>query len=130
MKKVQIALALIVLAMIQASAQAMNDGVAELVQGNKLALQGNYKEAITAFDQAIKTNPRLAQAYSHRAAALVKLGEYDSALADCTKAIRLDRKNVRALVLRGLIYKQLGKRKKELKDMRAAKKLLDSSTGH
>lgn len=104
------------------------EGIHELMRGNLLAKQGDYSNALVAFDQAITKNPRLAQAFSHKAATLVKMGNFPEALKECNKAIKLDSRYVHAYVLRGLIYKHLGKRGKELHDMRLAKRLMQKRT--
>src|SRR2546423_11795501 len=46
----------------------------------------------------------LSMAYSNRAGAFVNMGEYDRAIADGTKAIELDPKNINAYGNRGNAY--------------------------
>ena len=58
-------------------------------QGNKCFAAGNYQQAISYFTQAIKLSEN-AIYYSNRAACYLKLSNYSQALADATRATKLD----------------------------------------
>ena len=55
-------------------------------RGSVLATRGQYEEALAAFDQAIKANPRDTWAYVTHASAAMQLGKKDLALSDYDKA--------------------------------------------
>jgi tetratricopeptide (TPR) repeat protein len=57
-------------------------------QGVGLAYQGQWEEAITAFDQALQASPTYARAFAERASAQSALGNYEAAAADYEAARR------------------------------------------
>ncbi|KAF8821036.1 tetratricopeptide repeat domain containing protein [Cardiosporidium cionae] len=59
------------------------------------------------YDEAIKRNPKDVRLYSNRAAALMKLLEFPSALKDCDAALELDPKFVKAWSRKGTILMHL-----------------------
>ena len=65
-------------------------------QGQKLADEGRYDDAIVEFGKAIELDPNIelgpnyAAAYSKRGSAYTYEGQYDLAIADYNKAIELD----------------------------------------
>jgi tetratricopeptide (TPR) repeat protein/transglutaminase-like putative cysteine protease len=59
-------------------------------KGSVLAIRGKYEEALAAFDQAIKINPRDVWNYITHAGAASALGRTDVALADYDKAAVVD----------------------------------------
>ncbi|MGL5034610.1 MAG: protein kinase domain-containing protein [Microcystaceae cyanobacterium] len=63
-------------------------------EGYQYYLKGNLVKAIAKFDQAIKMNPKLAEAYYNRSLAKRSLGDKDEAQEDWTEAIFLDPKLV------------------------------------
>jgi tetratricopeptide (TPR) repeat protein len=64
----------------------------------------NLLKAIAAFDEAIRLNPKDADAYINRGSAHASIGNCDTALADYDEAIRLDPKLVVAYYNRGNVY--------------------------
>src|SRR4030042_3116622 len=60
-----------------------------LDQGQKLASEGHYNDAIVEFGRAIELNQNLAESYSARGSAYTYKGQYDLAIADYTKAIEI-----------------------------------------
>ena len=54
------------------SALSVETATSELCYGNLFALHGQYEKSIAAFDKAVELDPHMAQAYSHRAAALLR----------------------------------------------------------
>ena len=50
---------------------------------------GQQEEAIVDYDEAIRLNPKIAEAYINRAEEKNKMGEWAAAIADCNEAIRL-----------------------------------------
>ena len=61
-----------------------------------------YDKAIADFGEAIRLDPKRADAYVGRAGAHESKGEYDEAVADCSEAIRLDPKLALGHSSRGL----------------------------
>ena len=59
-------------------------------KGIALGSQGNYADAIKAFDEAIKLDPNYAAAWNNKGSALNSQGNYDEAIQAYNEAIRLD----------------------------------------
>ena len=74
------------------------------------------KDALFAYDQAIRLKPDHAEAYNNRGAAKGWLGRYDDALADCDQAIRLKPDYAEAYNNRGNAKAELGRRDDALAD--------------
>jgi len=60
-----------------------------LLKGNNKILLGDYKAAILEFTKAIMTDPDLPHPYTSRGAAKLEIRDYEGAISDCLKAIRL-----------------------------------------
>ncbi|KAH0855167.1 hypothetical protein HID58_020436 [Brassica napus] len=60
-----------------------------------------WQKAIGLYSEAIKLSEKNATYYSNRAAAYLEIGSFLLAEEDCTKAITLDKKNVKAYLRRG-----------------------------
>ena len=69
---------------------------------------GDYKNAITDYDMAIRLNPDHADAYSNRGNVKYDLGEYNAAIADYDIAIRLNPDHADAYSNRGNVKYDLG----------------------
>ncbi|MCU0238631.1 MAG: tetratricopeptide repeat protein [Pyrinomonadaceae bacterium] len=79
--------------------------------------------ALADFEQAIKSNPKNADAYNGRASCNDRLGKKDLALADYTKAIELDPKLATAYMGRMAIYCDQGKKELSIADEKKIKSL-------
>ncbi|KYN39743.1 Mitochondrial import receptor subunit TOM70, partial [Trachymyrmex septentrionalis] len=93
--------------------------------GNVRFKLGKYNEAIAEYNKAIDICPKenvedLAIFYQNRAAAYEQLKRYNSVKADCTKALELNPKYVKALLRRARILEQLGDFEAALKDITIA----------
>lgn len=88
---------------------------AETIQRLKLALSD--------FEQAIKHNPKNADAYNGRASVNDDLGKKDLALADYTKAVELDPTLATAYMGRMAIYCEQGKKDLSIADERKVREL-------
>nr|CCC90597.1 putative stress-induced protein sti1 [Trypanosoma congolense IL3000] len=73
-------------------------------EGNELFKQDRFPEAVTAYTESIKRNPKEHTTYSNRAAAYLKLGAYNEALADAEKCIEIKPDFVKAHARRGHAY--------------------------
>lgn len=62
---------------------------AHFSQGSQLYKQGKYAQAIAAFNQAIKLNPKYALAYFNRGLAYRRSNRLDEAIADYSKVLEL-----------------------------------------
>ena len=81
---------------------------------------GEYQQAIKDFNQAIRLDPKFAEAYNNRGSAYYGKGQYDEAIADYTKAIELNPKYDKAYNNRGTGYINLGKKDRACDDWRKA----------
>src|SRR5688572_17707964 len=70
-------------------------------EGGKLYKAGKYKEAITAYNRAIKAAPKSEEAYNNRGLAYFKLGQNETALKDYDEALKLNPKLTDARFNRG-----------------------------
>ncbi|KEG10080.1 stress-induced protein sti1 [Trypanosoma grayi] len=73
-------------------------------EGNALFKEDKFPEAVAAYTEAIKRNPAEHTTYSNRAAAYLKLGAYNEALADAEKCIEIKPDFVKAHARRGHAY--------------------------
>ncbi|KAH0976042.1 hypothetical protein GBA52_017941 [Prunus armeniaca] len=77
-------------------------------KGNQAYKDKEWHKAINFYSEAIKLSGNNATYYSNRAAAYLEVGSFLQAEADCTKAINLDKKNVKAYLRRGTAREMLG----------------------
>ncbi|KAM0041338.1 putative tetratricopeptide-like helical domain superfamily [Helianthus debilis subsp. tardiflorus] len=89
-------------------------------KGNAAFEAKSWQKAIGFYSDAIKLNSTTATYFSNRAAAYLEVGSFIQAEADCTKAIDIDKKNVKAYVRRGTAREMLGYYKKAIEDFRYA----------
>ncbi|KYN02393.1 Mitochondrial import receptor subunit TOM70, partial [Cyphomyrmex costatus] len=90
--------------------------------GNVHFNTGKYNEAIAQYNKAIDICPKenvddLAILYQNRAAAYEKLKIYNFVKADCSKALELNPRYIKALLRRARILMQLGDLEAALKDI-------------
>ena len=76
----------------------------------------NPEDCIFAYDQAIRLNPNLVEAYANRGVAKHKLGRHEAALADHDEAILLNPNYADAYTNRGLVKHELGRHEAALAD--------------
>jgi tetratricopeptide (TPR) repeat protein len=79
-----------------------------LDKGVALYVQGNYSEAIKAYDEAIRLNPNLTEAWNNKGNALYAQGNYSDAIKCYEEAIRLDPNHAEAWNNKGIILEVLG----------------------
>ena len=80
-------------------------------------------QAIKDFDQAIRLNPKDAEAYNNRCWARAMIGDLQVALRDCNKSLRLKPNFVDALDSRGLVNLKIGLPNSAISDYNAALKI-------
>jgi tetratricopeptide (TPR) repeat protein len=73
-------------------------------QGKKAFSRNDFDAAIRCCNEAIRLDPKDADAYCYRGLAYGDQGEHDKAIADFTEAIRLDPKCAAAYLCRGEAY--------------------------
>jgi len=91
--------------------------------GLKLESEGELREAIAEYDEAIRLEPYLAPAYNNRGNAYARLGQLERALPDYSEAIRLDPYYGLAYSNRGIAYVNLGKFELAIQDLDEAIRL-------
>ena len=100
-------------------------------RGNDFYFAKNYSQALTAYDEAIRLNPKLAEAYNNRGIVKYEIKQFAAALEDYSTAIRLKSNFADALNNRGNAYAALGQFKDSAQDLQAALKLNpNSAVGH
>jgi tetratricopeptide (TPR) repeat protein len=81
---------------------------ARIADGLTQAWQGNYSDAIGAFDRAIATDPRSALAHLNRGLAYANNGDLDRAIADLDQAVRYAPRDARGYYNRSVLLRQRG----------------------
>ncbi|PHU04738.1 Outer envelope protein 64, mitochondrial [Capsicum chinense] len=111
---------------IQSSASPLQDTNGSIDESELLKEKGNaafkgrqWYKAVSYYTEAIKLNDN-ATYYCNRAAAYLELGCFQQAEEDCTTAISLDKKNVKAYMRRGAARESLFFYKEALQDIRHA----------
>ena len=93
------------------------------------AIQLRPREAIIAFDEAIRLKGDLAEAFNNRGTAKSHLGEHEAALSDYDEAIRLKPDYAGAFYNRGLVKSALGRHEAALSDYDEAIRLKPDYAG-
>ncbi|NXB03568.1 TOM34 protein, partial [Cnemophilus loriae] len=75
-------------------------------EGNELVKKGNHKKAVEKYSESLQLNQECAT-YTNRALCYLALKQYKEAAQDCTEALKLDPKNVKALYRRAQALKEL-----------------------
>ncbi|KAJ8536083.1 hypothetical protein K7X08_034484 [Anisodus acutangulus] len=89
-------------------------------KGNQAFKEKQWQKAIGFYTEAIKLNGNSGTYFSNRAAAQLEMGNFLQAEADSSKAIDLDKKNVKAYLRRGTAREMLGYYKQAIEDFRYA----------
>ncbi|GAA36502.2 RNA polymerase II-associated protein 3, partial [Clonorchis sinensis] len=85
--------------------------------GNLRFKEGNYVDAVEQYTTAVRLTPEDPVPLTNRAFAHLKLERYASAEADCSAALALDSKCIKALFRRALARKNLGKTDEAICDL-------------
>ena len=106
-----------------AQQQAVLDSIPAAKQA---AREGQQNDAIDLYTQVINSRlvrgMSLADLYHDRGSILLTTGEFDAAIDDFTKALKIDKKRVFSYTNRARVYEQMGKTKRALKDYSRALK--------
>lgn len=89
-------------------------------EGNEAYKQNRIKDACDLYSQALQIDPlnkkTNAKLYFNRAVALGKQGKNREAIADCTSALQLDSKYVKAIMKRARLYMDVEEYEEAVKD--------------
>jgi serine/threonine protein kinase/tetratricopeptide (TPR) repeat protein len=103
-----------------AAALAPDDDRPAFKRGLILQADRKYAASEAAYSEALKRNPKSANAYLHRAQVRLNQEKATEALADCNAAIEHGGATLRALALRSSVHRKLGNAAEEAKDRTAA----------
>ncbi|KAJ7977859.1 RNA polymerase II-associated protein 3 [Quillaja saponaria] len=98
------------------------DAASEKELGNEYFKQKKFKEAVDCYSRSIALSPS-AVAYANRAMAYLKLRRYQEAEDDCTEAVNLDDRYIKAYSRRATARKELKKLKQSVEDAEFALRL-------
>ncbi|NXV50951.1 TOM34 protein, partial [Uria aalge] len=96
-------------------------------EGNELVKKGNHKKAVEKYSQSLQLSQECAT-YTNRALCYLTLKQYKEAAQDCTEALRLDPKNVKALYRRAQALKELKDYKSSIADINSLLKTEPKNT--
>ncbi|NXT48469.1 TOM34 protein, partial [Pluvianellus socialis] len=96
-------------------------------EGNELVKKGNHKKAVEKYSESLQLNQECAT-YTNRALCYLTLKQYKEAVQDCTEALRLDPKNVKALYRRAQAFKELKDYKSSIADVKSLLKTEPKNT--
>ncbi|NWR82920.1 TOM34 protein, partial [Furnarius figulus] len=96
-------------------------------EGNDLVKKGNHKKAVEKYSESLKLNQECAT-YTNRALCYLTLKQYKEAAQDCTEALKLDPKNVKALYRRAQAFKELKDYKSSIADIKSLLKTEPKNT--
>ncbi|KAL1535039.1 RNA polymerase II-associated protein 3-like isoform X2 [Salvia divinorum] len=98
------------------------DANSEKELGNEFFKQKKFNEAIDCYSSSIALSPT-AVAYANRAMAYIKVKRFLDAENDCTEALNLDDRYIKAYSRRSTARKELGKLKESIDDVEFALRL-------
>ncbi|KAK4402126.1 Mitochondrial import receptor subunit TOM70 [Sesamum angolense] len=98
------------------------DANSEKELGNEFFKQKKFADAIDCYSRSIALSPT-AVAYANRAMAYIKLKRFQEAENDCTEALNLDDRYIKAYSRRSTARKELGKLKESIDDAEFALRL-------
>ncbi|NXP07506.1 TOM34 protein, partial [Thinocorus orbignyianus] len=96
-------------------------------EGNELVKKGNHKKAVEKYSESLQLNQECAT-YTNRALCYLTLKQYKEAVQDCTEALRLDPKNIKALYRRAQALKELKDYKSSIADIKSLLKTEPKNT--
>ncbi|WP_088348321.1 MULTISPECIES: tetratricopeptide repeat protein [Rhodomicrobium] len=117
----RILLAGLIVAMVQPSLAATDTALLRLQEGAAALMRGNFDQAITSYDQALKEpdlpSARLAGIYNDRGVANWRLGRHEPALADFNKSIELYNGSAATYNNRANVYNDMARYSEAIADL-------------
>ncbi|XP_062002870.1 uncharacterized protein LOC133720536 isoform X1 [Rosa rugosa] len=104
------------------SEDSLPDAASEKDLGNEYFKQKKFKEAIDCYSRSIALSPT-AVAFANRAMSYIKIKRFQEAENDCTEALNLDDRYIKAYSRRATARKELGKFKESIEDAEFALRL-------
>lgn len=104
------------------SQEGVVDANSEKELGNEFFKKKKFNEAIDCYSRSIALSPT-AVAYANRAMAYIKIKRFREAENDCTEALDLDDRYIKAYSRRSTARKELGKLKESIDDVEFALRL-------
>lgn len=89
--------------------EMVEDSQFSLEQGEQLANQGLYGEALVQFDRVLEAQPESVPAWVFRAVVLLYLDRYHEALESCDRALTLCPTDTEAWLFRGVALHRLNR---------------------
>jgi hypothetical protein len=93
------------------------------IQGVDKQNKGDNQGAIIAYNEAIRLNPNLAEAYNNRGIVRYDLGDKPGAIDDFNQAIKINPNYAQAYYNRGIVYYPLRDKQKAREDLQRAAQL-------
>jgi len=91
--------------------------------GISLYSSGKYQDALAAFGNALRIDPKCARAYHNRGVARIRVLQHQEAISDFSAAIKLNPAYAEAHGNRGLAYQMVGQRELASQDFQKARSL-------
>ncbi|KAL5565905.1 hypothetical protein UlMin_029069 [Ulmus minor] len=104
------------------SEDSFADAASEKELGNEYFKKKKFKEAVDCYSRSIALSPT-AVAYANRAMAYLKIKRFQEAEDDCTEALNMDDRYIKAYSRRATARKELGKLKESMEDAEFALRL-------
>ncbi|PIA38908.1 hypothetical protein AQUCO_02700240v1 [Aquilegia coerulea] len=99
-------------------------------KGNQLFVAGKFEDALAMYELALYFAPEIPSSvevrsvcHSNRAVCFLKQKKYEEAIKECTKALEINAKNVRALIQRGEAHEKLKYFDEAIADMKKTMEL-------
>ncbi len=110
------------------SSSGLNESLIYFYRGNAYLAKGDYDLALADFNQNIKIQPTLAEAYSNRASIYIAKNDYTRALADANQAVKLKPDSAIAHNNRGVTYATTGNYDGAIADFSQTLKLIPKAS--
>lgn len=99
--------------------QDINDMVQQAImsynEGNRLADEGKFEQAIDLYTEAIDLHPLFFEAIDNRGLTFMDLGEFEEAILDFEESLRIEPEGMTAMFSMGECYFKMGEYEKALK---------------
>lgn len=117
------AIFLLILFLVMSNRDVYLETEERLYQGYAYDTTGNFEQALTEYDEAIRLNPKYPEAYSYRGAIYDHLSQHQRAIRDFDEALKLNPQLATAYRNRGRAYYNLGQYERASRDFDEAIKL-------